>query len=225
VSQPATFEPDDFVTANARIVPVSGEPGGPPYRFDTGDPDPSKHPVMGFSKGMGLVVLHGPVIVDAVEWYLLTPAQLAIDVPTGWSPLTTPEGTRLLAPIDFECPRSPMNTAQLAPMTLTDGLPACYGHAEVTIGGRLTCTAEPDSFVEGASWLEGGHCKFDEFAPTVYGLDPTLAPGRYRVTGHFDDAEASTCRQPDGDSSKDRLQAVLHCRRGLVATSAVAVPE
>jgi len=86
VSQPATFEPDDFVTANARIVPVSGEPGGPPYRFDTGDPDPSKHPVMGFSKGMGLVVLHGPVIVDAVEGSLAPQAlsfKVRLDSPFG----------------------------------------------------------------------------------------------------------------------------------------------
>lgn len=222
-SVPATLEIDTFVTATIRIVPVSGEPGAEPYRYDTGDPDPSTHPLMGFPSGLPLVVVHGPVIVDGVEWYLLTPAGLVIDIPTGWSPLMSPDGTRLLVPSSVSCPVSPISLAPLSTGALTDGLPACYGNTEVTIDGPLVCSDEPEEFVTGATWLQNGACRFD--APlTVYGLDPRLPAGRYRVTGHFDDPQAPRCRALGSDDAESRLQAVLQCRRAFVATSATPVP-
>jgi hypothetical protein len=219
----ATFQVDTFVTARADVVPVSGIPGGPPYRFDTGEPDPSSHPLLGFMKGTLLVVVHGPVVVEGVEWYLLTPAQLSVDVPTGWSPISSESGEPLFEPGTFDCLTSPIAAEQLSPFALTDGLPVCYGATELTIVGELVCRPEPDSFATGATWLEGGICSFD--APlSVYGLDPELAPGRYEVTGHFDDSQSRDCRPPDGDQSPEaRLNAVLLCRRAFVATSANAV--
>lgn len=220
---PATLPLDSFVTAAADVVPISGAPGGPPYRFDTGDPDPATHPLMGIGRGGLLVVLHGPVVVDAVEWYLVTPAHLAIDIPTGWAPLVDPKGTRYLAEASGPCPASPMTAEQLGAIALTDGFPACYGRSEVTIEGELSCSAEPDPWMIGASWLAGGVCRLDA-PPSVYGLPADLAPGRYVVTGRFDDPEAAACRSADGDDGEvARLMAVLACRRGLVATSATPV--
>jgi hypothetical protein len=71
--------------------------------------------------------------------------------------------------------------------------------------------------------LEHGRCQFDG-PPSVYGLDPDLAPGRYAVTGHFLDGQARDCRSVDGGATpEDRLDAVLHCRRAFVATSAERV--
>jgi len=220
---PATLPLDSFVRAAADVVPVSGVPGGAPYRFDTGDPDPATHPLMGVGRGGLLVVLHGPVVVDAVEWYLLTPAQLAVDVPTGWSPLVDTTGTRYLAEASGPCPASPMTAEQLGAITLTDGFPACYGRSEISIEGELSCSAEPDPWMVGASWLAGGVCRLD--APfSVYGLPADLAPGRYVVTGRFDDPESAACRAADGDAGEDaRLMAVLACRRGFVATAAMPV--
>jgi hypothetical protein len=216
----AAFDVDTFVSGRVDVVPVSETPGGPPYRFDTGDPDPSTHPLLGFPRDGLLVVLHGPIVVDDVQWYLLTPAQLSVDIPTGWSPAWTRDGTAYLEHRGVTCPASPTTTAALAKLMLTDGLPACYGASEVTIVGDLGCDAAADPFVTGATWLARGICRF-EAPPTVYGLSPDLAPGRYAVTGHFMDREARDCRSADGDeSSLGRLVAVLHCRRAFVATSA-----
>jgi hypothetical protein len=217
----ATFEVDTFVVARSDAVPVSASPGGPPYRFDTGDPDPSTHPILSFGEGGLLVVIHGPVMVDDVEWYLLTPAYVSIDIPTGWSPLSSESGEPFLRAEEFTCPPSPIATEQLSPFAMADGLPACHGDAEITLVGDLVCTPGPDTFSAGATWLEGGSCRFD-LPPTVYGMDPSLAPGRYSVTGHFDDPQARECRPLDGPQSPEaRLAAVLFCRRAFVATSAI----
>jgi hypothetical protein len=216
----ATFAVDSFVAGRVPVVPVSATPGGPPFRFDTGDPDPSTHPLMGFRKGTSLVVLHGPVVVDGVEWYLLATSQLGIDTPIGWSPFRSPEGQRLLAPQAYDCAASPIDATTLTPAMLTDGLPVCYGHRQITIVGDLTCDSAADEFVVGASWLAGGSCRFVA-PPIVYGLKPGLTPGRYAVTGAFLDEEARTCRPADGDDSDiGRLNAVLQCRRAFVASSA-----
>jgi hypothetical protein len=217
------LEIDSFVTTQADVVPVSGTPGGPPYRFNTGDPDPSTHPLMGFPRGALLVVLHGPVMVNETAWYYLTPAQVSVDLPTGWSPIVSPTGSPHVQRIEFDCPPDPIAVAELSSVMLTDGLPACYGDDQVTIVGDLHCERGPDTFAQGASWLATGSCRFDS-PPTAYGLDPSLEPGRYAVTGRFLDAEARSCRSRDGDDSAEgRIAAVLFCRRAFVATSAVPV--
>jgi hypothetical protein len=219
----ATFDIDTFVSPRVEVLPVSETPGGEPYRYDTGDPDPSTHPLMGFPQRAVLVVLHGPVLVDGVEWYLLTEARLVIDAPIGWSPATSPDGSPWLQQHALDCPSSPMTIEELSPLGLTDGLPVCYGDSRLTIVGDLTCSPEIDAFVVGASWLDGGRCSFDS-PPSVYGLASNLPTGRYRVTGHFGDPEVRRCRPTDGgDSPTERLAAVLHCRRGFVATSATPV--
>lgn len=202
-------------------------PGEPPYRFDTGDPDPSTHPLLGFMEGMLLVVLHGPVVVDDVPWYLLTPAHISVDTPTGWSPAVTSAGEPYLEELDPPCPIEPITVEQLVALRgFSDGFPVCYGNAEVTIIGELICDAEPDGFATGATWLDAGTCRF-ETTPSVFGLDPDLAPGTYAVTGHFLDEQARTCQPSDDDDRQleARLQAVLYCRRAFVATSARPVAD
>lgn len=216
---------DSFVHA-LDVVPVSGSPGSEPYRFDTGDPDPATHPVMGYPRGAILVVLHGPVVVEGRAWYYLTPAHIAIDLPTGWAPVAAPTGAPYYQRMAFDCPASPIAVSELSSlMGLTDGLPACYGGDEVTIVGELSCEPGPDSYAEGASWLADGACRYHS-PPTVFGLDPRLPSGRYAVTGRFLDDEARACRSRDGvESAEERIAAVLFCRRAFVATSAVLVSD
>jgi hypothetical protein len=211
---------DSFVRAAADPVPVSAEPGGRPFRFDDGNPMRVDAPLNGIQRGTLLVVLHGPVSVDGDAWYLVTPAQLSIDIPTGWSPVVSAAGSRYLQPTDFACPGDPVEIASLARAALTDGLPACYGDEEISIVGDLACDALNDTNAIGPGWLEPGVCRFDA-PPSVFGLDPALKPGRYAVTGRFLDAGARECRSRDGDDSAfGRLIAVLYCRRAFIATSA-----
>ena len=211
------------MTPVVKLTPVSPAPGGAPYRYPTGDADPSDDPISGYLKGWTLIVLHGPAVVDGVQWYLVAPAQLAIDIYTGWAPLTSPEGVPWLGAAPFSCPASPLDVEELAPLTLTDGLPGCYGSDDVTVTGDLACSPEPDRYVVGPEWLAGGTCHLAGPHFTIYGLDADLPSGRYAVTGHFDDPSALECDDPDTSSTSDRLYAVLHCRRGMIATSAVAV--
>ena len=214
-----TLIADTFATVTSTVVPVSERPGDPPWRFDTGDPDPSTHPLMGFGAGFLLVVLEGPVVVDGVEWYLFTPAQMSIDVPTGWSPISAPDGTKWIVPATVHCPVQPRG-AELAAEFMTVGLIACYGSREVTITGSLACRHEPDPYVVGANWLATGVvCHIDDWV-RVYGLPSTVTPGAYVVTGHFDDQQSSRCvhTQPTSDSTL-RLMAITECRRSFVASS------
>jgi hypothetical protein len=211
---------DSFVRTTS-VVPVSGVPGGPPYRFDTGEPDPANQlPLMGLPPGALMTVVHGPVVVDEVEWYVLTPAQIAIDFPTGWVPLAGADGRPYVVPDPFICPTDPIPSSELAEWSLTDGLPVCYGTEIVTIVGRLECGPDMDPFVTGPAWLASGACRFDG-PPTVYGLDPDLPDGRYAVTGRFLHPDAARCRPSDGASTTEALlSAVLHCRRAFVASTA-----
>jgi hypothetical protein len=213
---------DTFVTGLTDVLPVSPSPGAEPWRFDTGDPDPSTWPLMGLRGGGALVVVHGPVLVDGSEWYLVTPAQLVIDAPTGWARREAEDGTPLLGPSDLRCPGNPTTAEELTPLQLTDGLAACYGAEDVVITGDLSCDPLPDAFVAGATWLDSGTCRLDGVLATIYGLDAATPPGRYAVTGHFNDPEAAACTDPDDPDDPFglvRLNAVLACRRSFVATA------
>jgi hypothetical protein len=99
---------------------------------------------------------------------------------------------------------------------------ACYGSDDVVITGDLACEATPPEYVTGATWLDGGTCRLEGMFRTVHGLDADTPPGRYAVTGHFNDPEAAKCTDPGGDVDPDglrRLAAVLTCRSTFVATS------
>lgn len=219
----SAFHPDDLVFVDASQLPVSPEPGAPPYRFDMGEPDPSANPPMSWGVELLLVVLHGPVVVDGVPWYLLTPAQLVIDAPTGWAPAVSPDGGRLLERASYECPTSPIQPGRLAHVSFTDGWPACYGDREITLEGVPSCDRDPDPRVTGPDWLVGPVCSLDA-PPSIYGLGTHVPPGRLSMTGHFDDPAARDCRPVDGDtSSSARLNAILECRRAFVATSVTPI--
>ena len=136
---------DTFVTGLTDVLPISPAPGAEPWRFDTGDPDPSTWPLMGVMGGRRARRRRmDRCSWTAAEWYLVTPAQLVIDAPTGWARREAEDGTSLLGPSDLRCPGNPTTAEDLAPLQLTDGLAACYGAEDVVITGDLACDPPPD---------------------------------------------------------------------------------
>ena len=212
----ATLIVDTFAAVvGDSLVPVSGGPGGarlPQYDYV-------------FSSATPLVVIDGPVVVDNVEWYYFAYASRVIDSLPGWAPIQDPDGTQWIVPTTLTCLSSPMTTEQIqAEHNLRNGLPICYGDTEITIVGGLGCGAATDPLISGASWMENGWvCRLDTLPEgiAVYGTDLDAGPGRYAVTGHFDDAEARECHWPEFGEGSDAepMWAVMECRSAFVATS------
>ena len=214
-----TIEPDTFVTvSSAGPAPVSAEPGG--AQIDVGYP-------LAFSAGNPLVVVDGPQIVDGREWYFVAPAIRLIDTLPGWVPLTDEAGAALLEPASFECPSLPLTAAKLdgPPAILGTALALCFGNAEITMTGGLTCGAMSEPTFGGPAFVEQGWiCLLQTEATTVpiYGIPSSIDGGTWSVVGHFDDPAAGDCRFLDpGDSplESDPLRAVVNCRASFVATT------
>ena len=231
----SAFLVDDIVASTSGgILPVSGAPNGPPF-----------NEVPGYAPDTLLVVLHGPVVIDGAEWYLLAPARFSMFDPIGWAPRTAPDGAALLQPADGACPASPMRVDELGPVPLANGLPACYGEAEVTIDGPLTCDSAPDPIVLGPPWLGGGTCVMGQGTLTVYGLDPepprrplrrdgplrrsgravSAAPHRLRTPRHLCSTRCSTAgagsshRRPCSQSDVEAGSVCIACVGGADAAT------
>jgi hypothetical protein len=177
---------------------------------------------MGVMGGAALFVVHGPVLKNGAEWYLVTPAQLSVDFPTGWTRRAAGDETPMLGPSDLRCPGNPATAAEVGALQTTYGLAACYDTDDVVITGDLSCDPKPSDYVTGASWLAGGTCRLEGMYRTIYGLEADTPSGTYTVTGHFNDSEAAACTSTDGAADPDgqgRLLAVLECRSSFVATA------
>lgn len=213
------IEPDTFVTVtSAGPAPVSAEPGG--AQIDVGYP-------LAFVAGNPLVIVDGPQIVDGREWYFVAPAIRLIDTLPGWVPLTDEAGAALLEPASFECPSLPLTADKLdgPPAILGTALALCFGNAEITMTGGLTCGAMSEPTFGGAPFVDQGWiCLLQTEATTVpiYGIPSSIDGGSWSVVGHFDDPAARDCRFLDpGDSplESDSLRAVVNCRASFVATN------
>lgn len=222
-NQTPTIAIDSFAAiTGADYVPVSTEPGGEPVPFHG-----SLGGFFSFMAGFPLVVVSGPVIVDGVEWYYFVHAERVSDTMPGWAPIDGPSGTRWIEPTTVTCLPSPMTTEQMSQegARLTNGLPVCYGDTEITITGELVCGAL-DPLIRGTSWLDvGWGCRLDAQPEgiAVYSVAADFAAltnGRYRVTGHFDDAESDSCHWPAFGEGSDMspLLAILECRKSFIAT-------
>ena len=153
-------------------------------------------------------------------------------VPDGFFALTSPIGDAHLRVATPECPSTagaPIDILAVAGLDEFDRL-ACFGGREITVGPVQLGNGPRWGGATGAPvWLDAS------VAPWLAGIDGAdfrsglrfhLAPGTdalpdgtwLTVTGHFDDATASTCRGgPAGGTPAD---AVLWCREQFVATGA-----
>jgi hypothetical protein len=117
------------------------------------------------------------------------------------------------------------------PLERFDGL-VCFGNEDVTVTGLLRCsTADTELPSGGPDWERADRsCSFDApdgtpmlvvYGQPVYDLvarDGQPVAGRFRVTGHYDDPQASKCRGGrEGDPSDEAIQ--IRCRASFVATA------
>ena len=189
-------------------------------------------------------VVAGPTRASSYDWYLVRP--LGGSFPSGWVAASDHDGTPWLASADIACPGSP-GLRDLGRMDRYLAL-ACYRAREFRFEGMLTSTvASCDGSLSTApSWLDdcyaapylapdkgAGNPGFDGSPVIEVRIPPdverraAIAYPPYgmllpvRVTGHFDDPRAASCRTNGGEGAAAPPPAiyVLVCRAEFVATT------
>ena len=214
-----------FLTRDAELFP---EPSTAATARETLDADTTR-----------LYVIEGPVEADGMVWWKVLPYALpgapasAHDV--GWlaaAAVQSDEPAMLGYVPDCGAPAIDLTDATAFPLGLYEGV-ACFGRDDVTITGQLTCSlADVETSTSGPDWMtQDRSCTFDspDGAPIVavygqpvfdlVGADQQPVTGRYRVTGHWDDPQASRCigGGREGDPSDEALQ--IGCRDSFVVTN------
>lgn len=188
-----------------------------------------------------LLIVDGPVSADGYEWYQVQPFGIdALDPVTlearfGWVAAGSRDGTEAwIAPATLECPGPTIESiVGLSP----EARLACYGQESLTIEGEFTGCGIADPSAIDPAWFFQTACTLNPFAdePGTAGLqmrfelDPGIPhdqPGAgIRVTGHFDDAAALTCRPVElGDDAGSSIEpmepgeTIVFCRSQFVVT-------
>jgi hypothetical protein len=180
-----------------------------------------------------LFVLEGPVEADGLVWWKVLPfGSGSHDV--GWiaaAAIQADEPAMLGYEPDCGAPAIDLTDAATFPLDTFEGL-ACFGDRDLTITGQLTCSsADTELPTGGPDWQSPDRsCTFDGADGTpiqaVYGqpvfqlvgADQQPVTGRYTVTGHYDDPQASTCHGGrEGDPTDEAIQ--VGCRALFVATA------
>lgn len=189
----------------------------------------------------------GPIAADGFTWYPvlrlgdltelpeLTSGLLESESASGWvagGDASAPY-VELVAP---RCPPRPVNLATLEAMLPWEQL-TCFGNETITIEGTFGCAdcapGRPSGGTFEPAWLASpdtsNFLSVDpevRIGPLVVRVPPSVsgAPddgARVRVTGHFDDAAASTCTIALGEPPTpiDAASAALYCREQFVADS------
>ncbi|HEX5014881.1 MAG TPA: hypothetical protein VFV72_12070 [Candidatus Limnocylindrales bacterium] len=179
--------------------------------------------------GERLLVISEPVEADGYVWYHVMPFDSTY--PAGWVAAGSREGEPWIGADDPSCPASPLDSGTLSSLGAYGGL-ACFGREDITVYGVVTCdVADVDYTINGPSWMSSAYaCSFilDDSQYYFY-LDgiaveiPTIQTP-YDVTGHFADAQASTCEWVFDPPAPDQDEIEAMCRSNFVATEWVNVP-
>lgn len=162
---------------------------------------------------------------DYTGWPIPSP-----DSVTGWL-ASGADSTDYLALVDVDCPDGPPDLATLTGMTPWAWL-SCFGNRELTVEGTVISGFggyDPGTYEPG--WLASpmgftgaisdGRTGFFYYQPPD-AERPNVADGqRLRITGHFDDAAAESCRMMTGTELHPEPEelAVLSCRERFVETA------
>ena len=190
----------------------------------------------------GLFIIGEPIEADDQRWYRV--ALLVTETCEGKCDLigfvSTPragdEGATITE-ADVDCPASPMADEELATLDPLEAL-HCYGRNEIVIEGTVEnpCCGYVGPFEFSPEWLAHPHTPAFLLA-VEFGLGNVpfrahpetglLAPGRgdiVRVTGHFEDPAATSCRVTINDEFEteqtpvlpDPARVILNCRATFV---------
>jgi len=183
-----------------------------------------------------VVYLAGPPFArqaDGFDWRWIIAGE-----PRGAGWMAIGDGTSAyLATVEVACPEHEADLATVIAMTEWARL-SCFGGRELVLdgtvisgfGGYILGTFEPawlaHPFAFSGAISAGEGYMFYHAAPgTEFGSGSDGQ--RLRITGHFDDPAAATCRISTGDpevADPDEL-AILHCREKFVATSVELIED
>jgi hypothetical protein len=179
--------------------------------------------------GVRLLVIDEPVEADGYAWYHVMPFDGSY--PSGWVAAGSREGEPWIAADETSCPAPSLDAGTLSSLGVYGGL-ACFGGEDIKVNGTVTCdVADVDYTINGPSWMSAGYaCSFilDDSQYSFY-LDgiaveiPTIQTP-YEVTGHFADAQSSTCEWIVDPPAPDQAEVEAMCRAMFVATDWVNVP-
>jgi hypothetical protein len=179
--------------------------------------------------GARLLVIDEPVEADGYAWYHVLPFDGTY--PSGWVAAGSREGEPWIGADGSSCPAPSLDAGTLASLGVYGGL-ACFGGESIKVNGTVTCdVADVDYTINGPSWMSAAYaCSFvlDDSQYYFY-LDgiaveiPTIQTP-YEVTGHFADAQSSSCEWIVDPPAPDPAEVEAMCRAMFVATDWVNVP-
>ena len=189
-----------------------------------------------------LFVVDGPVAADGYDWYLVEPFSRNVCVnvcpprlPLGWVAQAGKDGEPWIAPGTLDCPEP--DVGDIARLSGTARL-ACYGNDSLVLEGAIgSCYAAetPIALQQTGCEIRPPHQMERQPNESVLimrpadGVDMPMDQPEVRitVTGHFDDAAASSCEWSEGFNDAVGNSAVeppsahaviLSCRQEFVVT-------
>ena len=183
--------------------------------------------------GVLLFVTAGPEEREGAEWWQVQPDRL--EPGFGWV------RAEALTPVTPECPAIETITIDALMAIAWNQALACYGDTPIAFEATVQCAMMiVDGGPGGASWMDSyrgchtdgdpGLALFGGAITSGLGEDLTANPitHRYRITGHFDDPEATRCwNVPVGVNldarGRPEPDAVIACRERFVVTEAISI--
>jgi hypothetical protein len=199
------------------------------------DPSPGEPDAGNLEAGSIAYIIAGPDRRAGLDWWHVQ-SERSFDV--GWA-ASTQDGTPVLVALDPDCPPiATLTVEQVIGIGRVRGL-VCFGDAQLTFDANVFCvSAAIDGGAGGASWMDSYRlCQtvgdpamalFGQAITSTLGADLAANPvtARFRITGHFDDPEASRCwNVPVGVNldapGEPDPEAVIACRERFVVTQAL----
>jgi hypothetical protein len=194
-------------------------------------------------------IVDGPVLADGYRWFQVQPYARDQRLPFGWIAGASRDGVAWVEELRLGCDAVAPSAEVLVsgeplehlfcslagetPRTLPPG-------PDIAIEGVVYCTFADDhwGWLSGPEWIDQrGYCELRTngaaarlpgrpMMELLEGATSLPLEGRYAIVGHFDDADARTCRGDgfDGTEPPDPAEVVLQCRTYFVVTQVRALP-